>query len=226
MLRDIGFSPPGTLPPFSLARFQMALWFVTVVCGIIFCYGVTGALSPVPQGVLILMGIGAGTAVSAAAMDVNALPGTFADYRQTKRQQAALDATVLSLTKETADASRVDVDDAKLPDLRARLLAAKQELEANQAKLKNFQAPASKGFFTDILADGSGLQFHRLQVFAWTMVFWVFFVTTLFHKITLMNFEPTALALMGLSGATYLGFKLQQQPKAAADELKKIPSGS
>ena len=217
MIRDIGFSPPGTLPPFSLARSQMALWFITVVCGILFCYAVTGDLSPIPQGVLVLMGIGAGTAVSAAAIDVNSLPGTLAEYRQIKKQQAVFDARAQGRAKEIEDAAAVDPADAKLPGLRSQLVAAQQEAAANQAKLKDYEVPASKGFFTDILADGNGMQFHRLQVFAWTMVFWILFFATLVHKITLMNFDTTALALMGISGATYLGFKLQQQQKATGD---------
>lgn len=217
MIRDIGFSPPGTMPPFSLARYQMALWFVTVVCSILFCFAVTGDLSPIPQGVLILMGIGAGTAVSAAAMDVNSLPGTLADYRQIKKQQAVLDERVQIRTKAVKDAETVDPDDKKLSDLRTQLVAAQQEWATSQTKLTAYEVPPSKGFFTDILADGNGLQFHRVQVFAWTMVFWVIFFATLVHKITLMNFDTTALALMGISGATYLGFKLQQQQKATGD---------
>jgi ABC-type Mn2+/Zn2+ transport system permease subunit len=63
------------------------------------------------------------------------------------------------------------------------------------------------------MSDSNGIAFHRLQVFVWTLVFWFIFIFALFHRITLMNFDPTQLGLMGISGATYLGFKLQEQPK-------------
>ena len=45
------------------------------------------------------------------------------------------------------------------------------------------------------------------------MVYWIIFIVTLVHTISLKDFDPTALALMGISGATYLGFKLQQPAK-------------
>lgn len=214
IIRDIGITPSGTLPPYSLARFQMALWFVTVICAILFCYAVTGDLSPIPQNVLVLMGIGAATAVSSAAIDVNALPGTFADYRQIKQRQGVLDAKVQSLTDQIAKASPTDIT---LSDLNTQLNTAKQEAAAGESGLKNYKIVSSKGFLTDILADGNGLAFHRLQVFSWTIVYWIVFMVALIHKISLMEFDTTALALMGISGATYLGFKLQQPSKATGD---------
>ena len=215
MIRDVGIPPQGQLGPFSLARFQMALWFVTIVCAVLFAYAVTGDISPVPQGALILMGIGAGTAVSAAAIDVNGLPGTLAEYRQLKKQQAVLEQRVQALDAAVQVADRQA--DPKAGELRGQLKAAQAEAEVNLPKLRAFEIPASRGFFTDILADGNGVAFHRLQVFAWTMIFWVVFIFTLIYKITLMDFDVTALALMGISGATYLGFKLQEQQKAAGD---------
>jgi hypothetical protein len=53
--------------------------------------------------------------------------------------------------------------------------------------------------------------FHRLQVFGWTLVFWAVFVTTLFKTITMTDFDTTQLALLGINGGTYLGFKVQEK---------------
>lgn len=151
MLRDSGDprsdGQPGT---YSLGRFQMALWFVTVVLASMYIYAVTGDVPVVPQGTLILMGIGAGTALGAAAIDLNKrVPGT--------------------------------------------------------------QVAPSEGFFDDLLSDANGMSFHRLQVLGWTLVFWVVFLQSVFGKITMVDFDTTQLALMGISGSTYLGFKLQEK---------------
>ena len=88
-------------------------------------------------------------------------------------------------------------------------------LDKNIATDKQFEAPQTKNFIHDILRDGNGVAFHRLQVLAWTLTYWSFFVAALFHKGTMIDFTTTQLALMGISGATYLGFKLSAQPKQA-----------
>jgi hypothetical protein len=164
------------------------------------------------------MGIGAGTAVSAAAIDISSLPGSKADYLAAKELQATLDDTVAKLKERIASVPPAGPDNANgavLADLKQQLAAASKAASANAARIKAFEVPASRSFIKDILGDGNGVAFHRLQVFAWTMVFWIFFMTAIFHKITMIDFAVSQLALMGISGATYLGFKLQQQPKEA-----------
>ena len=219
MIRDVGIPPPGKLGPYSLARFQMALWFVTVICAILFCYAVTGDLSPIPQGTLILMGIGAGTAVGAGAIDVSAAPGSFTDYRQQRRvyAQSHVRLRQLSLAAASQDSALKAAQAANDPAASTRLGNDLRSAQASAEKLRRvaavYEAPASKGFLVDILSDGNGIAFHRVQVLIWTMVYWIIFIVTLVHTISLTDFDPTALALMGLSGATYLGFKLQQPAK-------------
>ena len=122
-----------------------------------------------------------------------------------------------SLEDATKQAETRDPNDPNLPALREQLKNAQAEHTALGPKVEAFEAPASRGFFTDILSDANGVAFHRLQVFAWTLVFWAIFMFTLIHKITLMDFDVTSLALMGISGATYLGFKLQQKQKQESD---------
>ena len=213
MLRDPGFPLSGRKTTWSLARFQMALWFVTVVCGVLFTYAVTGDIAPIPDGVLILMGIGAGTAVSAFAIDAVNIPGSKADYETVKAQQAALDEAASGAQANAIAARAVVPVDPKLAELEKAAVDAKKAADDNTAKRKSFETPASRNFFFDILSDGNGIAFHRLQVFAWTMTYWFMFIAALWHKITLIDFGVTQLALMGISGATYLGFKLTEAPK-------------
>ena len=59
-------------PPYSLARFQMAVWLFLVVGSALWIYLVTGDYNITDQA-LVLMGIGVGTALGASAVDVGKL---------------------------------------------------------------------------------------------------------------------------------------------------------
>jgi hypothetical protein len=69
----------------------------------------------------------------------------------------------------------------------------------------------SQGFLRDILSDGSGYSFHRFQIFAWTIVLGIIFVSSVYNDLTMPEFSPTLLGLMGLSAGTYIGFKFPEQ---------------
>lgn len=93
LLRDIGTKPPpptalkdtGTKfqrwlerikkqehKPYSLARFQMAVWFFLVITSFLFIWLISGATDTITGSTLALIGIGAGTALGAAAIDITA----------------------------------------------------------------------------------------------------------------------------------------------------------
>jgi len=212
MLRDSGDprtdGKPGT---FSLGRCQMALWFVTVVFAYLFNYAVTGDISPIPQGVLILMGIGAGTALGSAVIDVNKRTATKADLLNWNAQNVALPQQIKDL-KTKIDST--PAGDSNLPALQQQLLTSQQQLAsvtAQLAQIPTTMVQPSEGFIRDVLSDANGISFHRLQVFGWTLVFWAVFATTLFKTITMTDFDTTQLALLGISGGTYLGFKVQEK---------------
>jgi hypothetical protein len=69
----------------------------------------------------------------------------------------------------------------------------------------------SHGFIRDILSDSSGYSFHRFQIFAWTIVLGVIFVSSVYNELTMPEFSPTLLGLMGISSGTYIGFKFPEQ---------------
>lgn len=69
LLRDSGPNPAQGLKPFSLARCQMAFWFVIVVGSFLFIWLVTGDLDILNTSTLVLIGIGSGTALGAAVID-------------------------------------------------------------------------------------------------------------------------------------------------------------
>ena len=212
MLRDSGDPrTDGKNGTYSLGRFQMAVWFVTVVFAFLFAYAVTGDTSPIPQGTLILMGIGAGTALGAAAIDLNKRTASKTDRINWTSEKAALQQQIQDLQSKITSAP---TSDPNLPLLQQQLLTAQQRLLTVSAQLGRIPATevaASEGFIQDLLSDENGISFHRLQVFGWTLVFWAVFVSMLFKKVTMVDFDATQLALMGISGSTYLGFKLQEK---------------
>ena len=74
LVRDGARLAGGKLPTYSLARTQMAFWFVNVVLAVLIIWAVTGSVPPITSSVLGLMGIGAGTALGAVLLDQNGGP--------------------------------------------------------------------------------------------------------------------------------------------------------
>jgi hypothetical protein len=69
-------------------------------------------------------------------------------------------------------------------------------------------APASQGFVKDVLQEGVGMSLPRLQMAVWTIVLIFIFARAIYHTLVMPDFNPTLLGLMGISGGTYVGFKL------------------
>ncbi len=95
-------------------------------------------------------------------------------------------------------------------------LAAKQEdVEKLMAKIRDarqkMEPNSSKGFINDILSDDEGISFHRFQMMAWTIVLMIIFVWCVISHATMPDFDTTLLGLMGISGGTFVGFKLPTQ---------------
>ena len=212
MLRDSGDPrTDGKKGTYSLGRFQMALWFVTVVFAFLFSFAVTGDTSPIPQGTLILMGIGAGTALGAAAIDLNKRTASKSDRATWSAEKTTLPQLIDDLNSKIKN---TPTSDPNLTSLQQQLATAQQRLSTvstQLAQIPSTEVAASEGFILDLLSDENGISFHRLQVFGWTFVFWAVFVSMLFKKVTMVDFDTTQLALMGISGSTYLGFKLQEK---------------
>jgi len=72
-------------------------------------------------------------------------------------------------------------------------------------------AGVSKGFLRDILSDRSGYSFHRFQIFAWTIVLGIIFISSVYNSLAMPEFSSTLLGLMGISSGTYIGFKFPEK---------------
>jgi hypothetical protein len=80
----------------------------------------------------------------------------------------------------------------------------------NEKERKGSQS-ISEGFFTDILSDINGVNFHRFQTFIWTVAIGLFFVWEVIKNLAMPEFDDTLLTLQGISSATYLGLRGQEQ---------------
>jgi hypothetical protein len=79
--------------------------------------------------------------------------------------------------------------------------------------------PTSKGFWKDI-SGSSGVQLHRIQIIAWTVVLGFVFIVRIFTKLSIPDFNPTLLGLLGLSAGTYVGFKFPENQSPASTQMR------
>ena len=211
-------SSPGKHRPYNLGRAQMAFWFFLIYASYIAIWLITDALDTITASLLALMGISAGTALGEALIDTgkettktNQLQDLTAEKlaleQSVSEAQVQVDALNAAPVAATDQMTR-DTLNRQLIDNRTRIGQIDQQLRT----LSGQQAPTvSSGFLRDILADASGYSFHRFQIFAWTLVLGIIFVSTVYNNLTMPEFSPTLLGLMGLSAGTYIGFKFPEQ---------------
>lgn len=211
---ETGLVRPKLLPSYSLGRCQMAFWFFLIITSFIFIFVITWQVNTITEQALALMGISAATALGAVAVDANkggvtnvALENSARRYPALQKEQESLRQRIKELEDKVQAKTNTDAETLELEGKRARLL----EVEKKIWELST----ASQGFLTDVLTDINGYSFHRFQIFIWTMVLGVIFLHGVYHRLAMPTFSATLLALLGISGATYIGFKIpeQQQPK-------------
>jgi hypothetical protein len=97
----------------------------------------------------------------------------------------------------------------------------------------NMAKVSSQGFWKDI-CGGDNIELHRLQIIAWTVVLAFVFVVRIFTKLSIPDFNPTLLGLLGMSAGTYVGFKFPENKSSAevapapkdAEAAKKMAAGA
>lgn len=83
----------------------------------------------------------------------------------------------------------------------------------------------SRGFFRDI-AGGTNVSLHRLQMIGWTLVLAIAFIAQVLNRLSIPDFNPTLLGLMGLSAGTYVGFKFPENQASKPGESAKTAAAS
>ena len=82
-----------------------------------------------------------------------------------------------------------------------------------QALKEDTEASESRGFWKDILSDADGVGLHRFQMVTWTLVLGIVFLSAVVYSLKMPDFSTTLLALLGISNATYIGFKFPDPGK-------------
>jgi len=220
IIREPGPPPaPGKRRPYNLGRAQMAFWFFLIYSSYVAIWLITDALDTITASLLALMGISAGTALGEALIDngkdttrANQIRDLTAEKQALEQAvsqaQTELDALNTSAAATLTDQSNRDAMNRQLVDERTRLGQIDQQLRTIAS---HAGATTSSGFLRDILSDGSGYSFHRFQIFAWTIVLGIIFISSVYNNLTMPEFSTTLLGLMGLSAGTYIGFKFPEQ---------------
>ena len=212
---------PDKRRPYSLSRTQMAFWFFLVIGAFFFLWIVLGDFDTLNPSVLGLMGISASTALAAAfvdaskleaALDESDLPAVNLSQPRPKIRveiESLITATKNEMTKLEAERGNIDPEAAQLLADNAAAQAKKaREIAVLQRQLEYFKWPAWKGVMFDLLAENDAISFHRFQIFVWTLALGIMFVSNIYNQLAMPAFSATLLGLLGLSGVTYVGFRL------------------
>ena len=220
LIRQPGPPPaPGKLRPYNLGRAQMAFWFFLIYLSYLVIWLITDAIGTITPSLLGLMGISAGTALGEALIDSGKDTAKTEQLQDLTAEKQALEQSIPELQVQLAainskttlapeDVANRDSLNKQLQDSRTRLAQISQQI---QSLRPTASASASRGFIRDVLSDSSGYSFHRFQIFAWTIVLGIIFISSVYNNLSMPEFSPTMLGLMGISSGTYIGFKFPEQ---------------
>jgi hypothetical protein len=197
--------------PYSLGRFQMAVWFCLVFASFIFIFVTTRDLGSITPQTFILLGISGATALgsiaieqskdSPATMVENALSGfglkTRADVEKVSNA---------IVSNKAGNAASTVIPDVTLPGIPNPTVG--DLWAAYEAKIADYK---TGGFLKDLVTDVNGPTIHRWQILIWTLTLGFIYVCWTYTDLETPIFDTNLLALMGISSGVYLGFKIPER---------------
>ena len=194
---------------YSLGKSQMAFWGLLVVLSFAGIWILTGTMERIPPQELILLGISGATGLSAVVIGKSKKTGLKNRHAasQTELDDLHLEAQRLQNLRSDPEVLHTHDDDHQLAVVQAAI-TAQSKIVGDLAK--QLETGVSNGFWRDICDDGNGPSFHRLQVVIWTIVLGTVFIYSVARVMSMPEFQETLLTLMGISNATYLGFKIPE----------------
>src|SRR5262249_54271480 len=152
-------------------------WFVLVVAAYLFLWMITGELNTITESVLALIGIGAGTALSASLIDTGQKTTAVTAQTELLAERKALTAEIGRLTT-LADTPETEAQ----PAARQARLA---EVQGLLARDQTVERRAKGHFLSDVLSDGMGVSLHRFQMFVWTIVLGIIFCSSVYKRLAM-----------------------------------------
>lgn len=237
LLRDAGPDPrPGPNPadpprkPFSLSRCQMAFWFFVILACYLFIGLITGNWESLTGQAAALVGLSAATGVAARTVDATKRTATQTEQSKNAADQATLQGRATALVEEMAAITR-KLRATPAPSAAADVETLRQAYAQKQAEQNSvlsrlheiagglrraeraLASPATEGPMLDLLSDTTGVALHRFQMAAWTLVLGIIFLAAAYRTLVMQEFSEALLFLMGISGGTYVAFKIPERPE-------------
>jgi hypothetical protein len=222
ILRDPCRRRPEGVEPVSLARTQMAFWFVVIAAAFLFLWVTTGNITTINGTCLVLLAIGTSTALASAQINSgkerrkdlsDALQKTPHEMLKMtpEEMQNALAARITELEHAEPDAITAEEKAQVIEILERHREEVKCFLERQPSWLPKtvyFWKYRLGSVFEDLLTEEAGTyDFQRFQILAWTLVLGTVFVVKVFYERVMPTFDTNVLLLMGISSGAYLGFK-------------------
>jgi hypothetical protein len=210
---------------YSLGRWQMAFWFTLVFVAFVFLFLLLQDTNTLTAQALALMGISGVTAAASVAVDVDknspaddANRGlqalglkTYDDVLRVRAEIAQREPELANISapppRRLGDTSPLSPEEQRRAQLQTEIQDRRNVLRTYAEKTRPF---VSEGWFKDITTDLNGTALHRLQSLCWTVTLGVIFVYGVYRGLAMPEFSGTLLALMGISSAGYVGFKIQE----------------
>jgi len=178
MMRDNAVAQlPVDQRPYSLGRFQMALWFCLILTSFLFIFVVTWDLNSITTESFVLMGISGATALASVAIDQSkdGPPGRVQKNLHAMGIHTRSDAEKLYESKDerSSDDAGTVIEGANIPAHSAsgqgsnRSPTVKQLWDEYEAQVRDFKAT---GFLKDLVEDANGPTIHRWQILIWTVI--------------------------------------------------------
>src|SRR5437763_8290843 len=199
LIREAGTAVPGKLRPYNLGRTQMAFWLFLVYVSYVVIWLVTSALDTITPSLLGLMGISAGTALGEALIDSGKDTAQASQLRDLTAEKQSLEQGIPELQSQigalNSKLTLTAEDTANRDSLNKQLLDSRTRLAQLNQQLQTITPPStaghSQGLLRDILRDGSGYSFHRFQIFAWTIVLGIIFLSAVYNSLAMPDLITT-----------------------------------
>lgn len=188
-------SDPAAQPRASLSRFQLLWWTMVTLVAVLFIWGRTGYLEANAQ-LAALIGIAGLTLVGSKQAD---------SVRENNRREESLRQAQSAATAATTAAALAPTD-----PVAAGGFSSAAQAHASLARLAaaRIHAPGGTGkILVDLLCDETGVSLQRLQFLLWTVVTGVYYVHQAFTTYELPVLDASILALIGISGGTFVVMK-------------------